>query len=91
MFDYVKILETGYCRECNKTVSVANTEPLEPSLWDKVTGFHVFVMDDDYEDHWKGYMCKECIDKLLHTPKISMIGGGSMLPEIHLEKEYFKR
>ena len=88
---FATALDTGYCRECKKTVTVVNCEPLEPALWKKITGYHVFVMDDQCQDHWRGYMCFDCVNNLSHTPKISMLAGGGMLPEIHLEKDYFER
>ena len=50
-FEFATALDTGYCRECKKTVTVVNCEPLDPTLWEKITGYHVFVMDDECQDH----------------------------------------
>lgn len=80
-------LESLNCVECGKTTRVPMILPYEGK--EEPTGMTIHRMDDDYQEHYMGVICRDCADTLLNNGVIGIgYAGFPHSEEAMLSKPY---
>ncbi len=69
------------CQSCGGWVKIS---PFSPNSDPQINGVHLYVMDEDFEDHHLGVLCKDCAFTLCDMGEIHLGFGGGNISDLSL-------